>query len=523
MAALSFSPLSIAVQQSATDRIPPEILSHIFLLGSTCVSFGESTPFPLLVSQVCGRWRDIALGNSRLWTTISCTRDTPRYPILKILLERSRSQPLDLHFDFTFSKGYLETYPSPLPRSSDPEHPFVNEEYESPFHLTDIDKISRRIDLLTTSLPLRTYSVTSNNYSYISLSIRSFPLGPAPHLIDFAISYIPGYEDISRCGTIHVPLNGVAPGLKSLSLRGVDMYWAASTFITGLTYLELRDHDNGIWMSYPKLQAILASNSSLETLVLDNSGSMGVADEWRVEEVLELPHLTRLVFARQRAREGAAILRRLWLPGLKRLEVDLPVMGEERVEETHDEILRLFVPLVERLEILRIEEIHCSEGAVRSLLAALTSLRVFVLNFTKSSSGDSNPSSSPSIPPAFIALLSHCTTSGSPSIPLYVPHLSFLIPISGKPEHIHTLHKCRSSSLFNVYAPTVSTSGLRLASLSLDRVGDFEVGKAGEDRSRDSLCEVELTRRRSVQGGASGLVEFTVLPTDELLSRIGYE
>ncbi|EIM89432.1 uncharacterized protein STEHIDRAFT_167204 [Stereum hirsutum FP-91666 SS1] len=506
---------TVASRPSALDRVPPEILNHIFTLGSGPISFNDIKPFPLLISQVCGRWRDIALANSRLWTTISCTRDAPRFPILKLLLERSHTQPLNLYFDFTSPKDYIETYPCPAARHPITEHhPFADEEYESPFYLTDTDKVRKRLTLLTTHRPLRTYSVTSNNYSFVSLSLRSFPLGPAPHLIDFSVSYIPGYEDISRWGTVHVPLNGVAPRLESVRLRGLDLYWGASTFITGLTSLELRDHDSRVWISHPRLQAILTSNPGLETLVLDNSGPLGVADEWPVEEVLDMRSLKRLVFARQRAEEGAAILKRLRLPALRQLEIDLPVMGQEREEGVHDEIMRLLVPLVEKLEVLRIEEVHCSERALCAFVAALTNLRVLVVNNNEHLLGDSLSFIQHSTPSTLISLLAECVHGSSPLSPAYVPRLSTLVLASLNRQHIHSELDFRAPILSTVYTSLSSASTPNPATESIPEVDAGRTVNVGE---------IEWRRWCPVDDGEYGVGKIDLFDIEGLLSRVSFQ
>lgn len=470
--------------QSAIEGTPPEIINYIFALGSSSVSFGSSIPFPLLVSHVCGRWRDIALSNSDLWSTVVCTQSAPRFPILKLLLERSRNHPLDLYFDFKFPKGYVEKYPGRIFCSSGSKPHFIDSEYESTSYLTDSEKISKRLSLLTTSLypRIRSFFVASTNYSYISLSIRSIPRGPNPHLSSFGISYVPGHEEISRYGTVNVPLNrhGVTSSLKRLRLRGVDLNWAStSTCLTGLTTLELGDHEGGTWMSCDRLRTILASNSSLETLILDNSGSLGIAEEWPEDEVVELSSLTKLVLSKQRTEAAVALLARLKLPAVRWLEIVLPYRPDMAREQeqggtgTHDELVRMLVPLVSKLTVARMVEVHPSRKMARALLAAMTNIRVLVLDCAQDAY-DGRPY--PSTLSPFLEFLSHSTLSHSSHAPLFVPHLSHLVlpdhDIEQKKDHLDVAVECRPAS-FNIYAP-VETAMLNTEGI-LHRIG-YESG-----------------------------------------------
>lgn len=458
----SCSTSSLALRsQSAVERTPPEIMDYIFALGSSYISFGSSIPFPLLVSHVCGRWRDIALSSSQLWSTVACTQSAPRFPILKLLLERSRNHPLDLYFAFNFPKGYVETYPHLLPHNSDSKHLLSDSEYESTSYLTDSDKISKRLSLLTTSRSprIRSFSVSSTNYTYISLSIRSFPRGPNPHLSSFEISYVPGHENISRRGTINFPLNrdGVASGLKRLKLRSVDLNWAStSKRLSGLRSLELGDHTSGTWRSYGRLQTILASTPSLETLILDSPGSLGMVEEWPEDVVVELPCLRRMVLAKQRTEVAVAILSRLRLPAVRWLEIDLSsktgMARERRGAGMHDEIVGLLVPLVKRVEVVRMCGVHPHERLARALLAAMSSLRVLILDANHDAYDERlyRCALSP-----FIDLLSHSTLSHSSHTPLFVPNLSHLVlpscDIDQKQDYLDAVIECRPS-LF-IYAP----------------------------------------------------------------------
>ncbi|KAK7062130.1 hypothetical protein R3P38DRAFT_2833586 [Favolaschia claudopus] len=90
-----------------TQRLPPEILSEIFLFASSSFwTRGMLSPrqFPLLLGQICRRWRGIALGTPRLWFRI---QSWPKLPLsclismVSVYIERSKPLPLKLSFDAT--------------------------------------------------------------------------------------------------------------------------------------------------------------------------------------------------------------------------------------------------------------------------------------------------------------------------------------------------------------------------------------------------------------------------------------
>ncbi|KDQ08325.1 hypothetical protein BOTBODRAFT_191826 [Botryobasidium botryosum FD-172 SS1] len=59
---------------------------------------GKALPFNLLVSQVCHRWREVALNTGQLWTRIALS-EPPPHERMKLWLVRSGNHPLDFFFD----------------------------------------------------------------------------------------------------------------------------------------------------------------------------------------------------------------------------------------------------------------------------------------------------------------------------------------------------------------------------------------------------------------------------------------
>ncbi|KAF8868002.1 hypothetical protein BD779DRAFT_1393234, partial [Infundibulicybe gibba] len=74
-------------------RLPPEILSRIFVFNARMVRPGDRVDVARAISHVCRRWREIALDCPRLWPHINFEHG-PRW--LTRVIERSRSVPLSL-------------------------------------------------------------------------------------------------------------------------------------------------------------------------------------------------------------------------------------------------------------------------------------------------------------------------------------------------------------------------------------------------------------------------------------------
>ncbi|KAJ7780953.1 hypothetical protein B0H16DRAFT_602867 [Mycena metata] len=91
-----------------TTRLPPEILAEIFLTSLANAGDSNSDMLsrnpPWLLSQVCGRWRVVALSTPELWYSLFPFADSP-LPVSSILalasahIERSNPLPLKLRVD----------------------------------------------------------------------------------------------------------------------------------------------------------------------------------------------------------------------------------------------------------------------------------------------------------------------------------------------------------------------------------------------------------------------------------------
>lgn len=86
-------------------RLPPEVLSQIFLRGTQAI--GATTPelerdriyLPIAVSQVCRQWRNTALQLPSLWNYINMQEGRP-YDRTILWLKRSRNHVIDIDLDY---------------------------------------------------------------------------------------------------------------------------------------------------------------------------------------------------------------------------------------------------------------------------------------------------------------------------------------------------------------------------------------------------------------------------------------
>ncbi|KZP18522.1 hypothetical protein FIBSPDRAFT_593579 [Athelia psychrophila] len=91
------------VSTSPIDRLPNELLAHMFRLGaaSACMPVGGlewQLPFALLVSSISRRWREVAVSSQPLWSQISFADNRPsdiRW-CADLFLPRSGTHPLDI-------------------------------------------------------------------------------------------------------------------------------------------------------------------------------------------------------------------------------------------------------------------------------------------------------------------------------------------------------------------------------------------------------------------------------------------
>ena len=112
------------IQYRGIESLPPEIISHIFIIGSDKLKhedfgdFGDrinnndvdnndddevegQMHFATLCSYVCQRWRNIALDTCQLWSYLAFDGSLGSLERSRVWISRSKDVPLAIHVDLT--------------------------------------------------------------------------------------------------------------------------------------------------------------------------------------------------------------------------------------------------------------------------------------------------------------------------------------------------------------------------------------------------------------------------------------
>ncbi|KAJ3841988.1 hypothetical protein F5878DRAFT_431285 [Lentinula raphanica] len=209
------------------SKLPPELLSHIFLLCQK-----DKPAFRLIATRVCSRWRDLAVGTRMLWTDIRIS--LAHYLHVQSGLDKmetylSRSGPSSL-FDVRLDIDDVLDY--------------------APFLKLIANHIERCSHL---SVSVLAVSVRQRTSAACLLFREHLELLWAPHLshLSLHVDSGDGYE-ITMCGTpsilkagapslSHLQLTGYATGLQPPISGGITTLYLDGMYMTSLTVLEYRD------------------------------------------------------------------------------------------------------------------------------------------------------------------------------------------------------------------------------------------------------------------------------------------
>lgn len=225
-------------------RLPVELLSHIFILGSQ-----DSAYFPVTISHVCHQWRRIALQTPSLWRRVTLS---PKERMWKERIRRSRACTLDVQLlpsPFKISKS--------LGRSArTPDKPVIDlDPYSIQWHMHMV------IPYLTR---WRSFEVAFPSYApclwKAALSrICSRRGAQAPQLEDLHLTY--RQNDDPEAFTL---FSGSAPKLRSVTLIGIRLNWLPSLF-ANLSTLNYTHH--GFTVGYQAVQDVVDILSVSSALV----------------------------------------------------------------------------------------------------------------------------------------------------------------------------------------------------------------------------------------------------------------
>jgi len=343
-------------------------------------------PFQVLVSHVCKHWRDVAVESPALWTTITFTEGAP-FEKSRIWIERSKGRPLDINIDCTIpADGDPDANPD---EDKSDEEASEEEESKEPPPFFSKDDLSTILDIITPHVERwRTLEVMVNIYEYVhNIMQRLVQCSSAPLL---EILQLYHYEDCEEYDTFEpahfktpfLLFNGNAPNLTHVALWGVHLPWEESTFLSGLTDLELAYHAKDVRPSFEAFANILRSSPEIHTLTLCLSGPAGDFADWG-GEMIELPSLKDLVLCYHEPSYIESLMRLISVPNVHSLALDYD-------EGDYSSFLRQLTrplkgmkkSLLAGLEHLKISGLPCDHKSMDLMFEQLANLKSINLNCT---------------------------------------------------------------------------------------------------------------------------------------------
>ncbi|KAI9509381.1 hypothetical protein F5148DRAFT_768623 [Russula earlei] len=268
------------------NRIPSEILAHIFKLASTAEADAHPARRIITLSLVCHHWRQTALGFPALWNTIHLQEGAIHdFQFAALCLERSKEASLSIIISTLFRGEQISNFFSPY---------------------------SSRIESVSICVP---FKCSSHDVPRFLLSTCGF-FAPRLKCLRLCTAMWGSYHapvlpsifggDISRITHLHVESFSPFPGhsfghLTHLALSSQSQYEKRPSMTEFLDLLE--------------------ANSYLEELLLDDAGpSINTSDS---RPPIHLPHMQFLTFVATLTERAVAsrVLSHLQLPHLCSIRV----------------------------------------------------------------------------------------------------------------------------------------------------------------------------------------------------------
>ncbi|CAE6531945.1 unnamed protein product [Rhizoctonia solani] len=280
-------------QQVGVNRLPPEILSRVFVicdhtwdpLDGGWKAFGCQTVLP----AVCNYWRQVALDTTALWTKVTLL-DRPPWHFSRVCLARAGPTAL-LDIDLDMEEDFW----------ADTENGTLDELAE---------RAEDALDFIVThgGVPSRwrSFSMTTDVFLAQLAAMKLFGKSSFPSLVSIEMRFTGPYEfDDEDAFTLgeHIELppkllfKEPPPQLRSIKLQGVPGSYlfghpAHPQFIA-LTHLELRFEVR--YHSLTDFNKLLAANPGLESIFLElGDADRGVKVEKERLPKVDLPKLHTL-------------------------------------------------------------------------------------------------------------------------------------------------------------------------------------------------------------------------------------
>lgn len=196
--------------------LPPELLAHIFVLGSQ-----DDYMFPVTVSHVCFTWRDVALRTPPLWRRICLDQRTEMW---KERIRRAQACSLDIQLS---SKIYRNADTGRLVRHQ------VLDFYNIHWYMHVANPLIHR---------WRSLEIVFHDYApwlwnaALSECCSKNPYLSAPALEELVLIH-PTNDDTKE----FLLFGGRAPQLRRVALNGIRLVWLPSLF-SNLTLLDYTHH-----------------------------------------------------------------------------------------------------------------------------------------------------------------------------------------------------------------------------------------------------------------------------------------
>ncbi|PPQ65841.1 hypothetical protein CVT26_000775 [Gymnopilus dilepis] len=363
-------------------------------------------PFQVLVSQVCRRWREVAVESPTLWTTLKFV-GRPRLEKAKVYLSRAQNLPLTIYIDCTF--------PESVDEEDHPDHPLYSDNEarrqrraqscEDPdcSHDQDDDDIpkvefisqqqlSQILDLIEPEVShWQLFDFRASTYGYVSLLLsRLHKLPSAPLLETLQICHFEDCEDFEFFSgddkTSFLPFHGIAPNLRDAVFWGVHIQWDGP-LLRNLQNLELSYHSKDVRPSYKAFVDIINSSPDLHTLILSLSGPAlpeGVPFDADPEEhegawgptPLTIPSLQELGLQFHDVQYASALVQHLDTPNLKSLLLNFE--GEDYssfVKTLVKPVKGRAESVLHYIENLKLSGLPCDMASAEAFLGQLVNLK----------------------------------------------------------------------------------------------------------------------------------------------------
>ncbi|KAG7443059.1 uncharacterized protein BT62DRAFT_347562 [Guyanagaster necrorhizus] len=355
-------------------------------------------PFQVLVSHVCRWWREAAIEEPSLWTTLGFSYGTP-IEKSKAWIERSKGLPLDIVIDCTTPDDWEGTEGDQDEDEDDVMYDVQDSgsaqvvAFDAPDFVhappcLSTDDLGPIFDLLLPHVGRwRLLEVSVSEYESIYTVMKRLAVcAGAPILEALQLYHYEDCEDydVFRPTEFREPLllfQGNIPKLKDLALWGVHIDWVASlSFLKDLRDVELAYHANDVRPSMETFACFVHASPELHTLSLCLSGPAGPSEQ-RGTDLISIPSLHDLVLAHHEPEYIQSLLPILFVPNVQHLALDFD-------SADYTEFVKVLLrpqagqkkSLLEGLEHLKIGGLPCDRQCQAALLLQLGNLRSINLN-----------------------------------------------------------------------------------------------------------------------------------------------